>query len=128
MMVTGNASHRFMRAVWDLHSRMFQNYFDWCKHVGLVSRPSTAAAFLRSSEPYTDEVAIMLMMELGLYFCIWTEAANLRYMPESIWFIFWTMRFSSTFAELVGSGERKGDQIIPVPADPMLVSYVPMLR
>ncbi|CAD7698647.1 unnamed protein product [Ostreobium quekettii] len=113
-----------MHSVWDLHSKIFQNYFDWCKHVGLPRRPTSQSERFRNKEPFTDEIIIMLMNELALFYCIWTEGANVRYMPEVLCFIFWTMRFSPFFTELDGCGngqQGKGvGEFIPVPVDPDL--------
>ncbi|CAD7698034.1 unnamed protein product [Ostreobium quekettii] len=114
---------RFMHSVWELHSKIFQNYFNWCKHVGLPRRPVSQSERFRNKEPYTDEIIIMLMNELALFYCIWTEGANVRYMPEVMCFIFWTMRFSPVFSELDGpldgkKGKGIGGEFIPVPVDP----------
>lgn len=117
MVGLSDARLRFMQAVWDMHSRVFQNYFDWCKHINLPYRPISQSANFAKSEPHSDEVVMMLVKELALYFCIWTEAANLRYMPESLVFVFWTMRFSPIFAEL--DDGREG--VTPVPTDPEVV-------
>lgn len=32
--------------------------------------------------------------ELALYFLLYTEAANLRHLPEALWFLFWVLRNS----------------------------------
>lgn len=32
--------------------------------------------------------------ELALYFLLYTEAANLRHLPEALWFLFWILRNS----------------------------------
>jgi hypothetical protein len=32
-----------------------------------------------------------LLSELSLYFLLYSEAANLRHMPEALWFVFYTM-------------------------------------
>eukprot|EP00803_Ostreobium_quekettii_P008300 evm.model.scf_2302.2 EVM.evm.TU.scf_2302.2 scf_2302:9712-17129(+) len=121
----GDPEYRFQRAVWDLHSRIFRNYFAWCKHVNLPPRPSPQSSSFKNRQPFTDEAVIVLMNELALYFCIYTEAANMRYMPEGLCFIFWTMRFSPKFAELRGNGDRS-EKVAPVPTDPEVI--VPNLR
>lgn len=40
------------------------------------------------------------LLELALYFLIWSEAANLRHTPELLWFIFRTMRTSTVYVEV----------------------------
>jgi len=32
--------------------------------------------------------------ELALYFLLYSEAANLRHLPELLWFLFWVLRNS----------------------------------
>ena len=32
--------------------------------------------------------------ELALYFLLWSEAANLRHLPECLWFHYWILRNS----------------------------------
>ena len=32
--------------------------------------------------------------ELALYFLLWSEAANLRHLPECLWFLYWILRNS----------------------------------
>ena len=36
----------------------------------------------------------MELQELAMYLLLYTEAANLRHLPECLWFIFWIMRNS----------------------------------
>ena len=33
--------------------------------------------------------------ELALYFLLYTEGANLRHLPEGLWFLFWVLRNSA---------------------------------
>lgn len=105
-------------SLWEYHSKIFQPYIGWCNHVGLHQRPVTQADTFAKSEPYSDSVACMLLNELALYMCIWTEGANLRYMPELTCFLYHVLRFSSNFEELLQS-KSKG---AAVPTDPEAVS------
>jgi hypothetical protein len=44
-----------------------------------------------------------LLEELALYFLIHSEAANLRHMPEALWFLYWVVRNSPTrIAQVTG--------------------------
>ena len=32
-----------------------------------------------------------MLQDLALYFLIWTEGANVRHLPEAIWWLFWIL-------------------------------------
>lgn len=36
-------------------------------------------------------IAILQLQRLALWFLIYTEAANLRHMPECLWWLFWVL-------------------------------------
>ena len=40
--------------------------------------------------------------ELALYFLLYTEGANLRHLPEGLWFLFWVFRNSAARMAEVG--------------------------
>lgn len=105
-------------STWELHSKIFQPYFGWCNHVGLPFRPQSHEQIFAKSNPYTDQVVHMLLNELALYMCIWTESANLRYMPEMLCFIYYTMRFSPAF----DSALKQEEKWRKIPSDPTSVS------
>ena len=43
---------------------------------------------------YTTQMWEWQLEELALYFLLYTEAANLRHLPEALWFLFWVLRNS----------------------------------
>ena len=48
----------------------------------------------------SPEACHMLLCELALFFLIWTEAANVRHMPEAMWFLWWCCAHTVAFTEL----------------------------
>ena len=46
--------------------------------------------------PATAQLWEYQLEELSLYFLLYTEGANLRHLPEGLWFLFWVFRNSST--------------------------------
>jgi hypothetical protein len=40
------------------------------------------------------------LYELALYYLIYGEGANLRHLPELLWFIFWICRHSKRFEDV----------------------------
>ncbi|KAK9791384.1 hypothetical protein WJX73_009386 [Symbiochloris irregularis] len=84
----------FEKAVLMVHSKVFAPFREWAKHVGLalsdaivVRRPGMA--LLGPSNPL--ERGPLFLEDLALYFCIWTEAANARHLPEGLWWLFWIL-------------------------------------
>ncbi len=55
-----------------------------------------------------------LLRELALYFLIYSESANLRHMPEALWFIFWLLH---------NSPERFNGNSFPAPTHPGSVAF-----
>ena len=104
------------------------NYFKWCDHVGLPARPSSQNEWFNKAEPFSDEACNMIVAEVALSYLIWTEAHNLRYLPELLNFIFWTMRFSPAFEEAANVSQNGRGNIQPVPNDPEAVGCSMLAR
>ncbi|MFS7994499.1 putative 1,3-beta-glucan synthase [Helianthus anomalus] len=64
----------------DLMKKFFKNYTEWCKF--LEKKNSIRLPF---SEPEAQQYKLLY---IGLYLLIWGEAANLRFMPECLAYIF----------------------------------------
>ncbi|XP_050370862.1 putative callose synthase 8 isoform X1 [Argentina anserina] len=72
-------------AVDELMRRLFKNYTSWCKFLGRKSNIRL---------PYVKQEAQQYkLLFLGLYLLIWGEAANLRFMPECLCYIFHNMAY-----------------------------------
>uniref|UniRef100_A0ACD5VIQ8 Uncharacterized protein n=1 Tax=Avena sativa TaxID=4498 RepID=A0ACD5VIQ8_AVESA len=62
-----------------LMNKVFQNYISWCRYLHLESNikiPTDAS----TQQPE--------LLYIGLYFLIWGEASNVRFMPECLCYIF----------------------------------------
>lgn len=69
----------------ELLRKFFKNYTNWCKFLGRKSN-----IWL----PYVKQEAQQYkLLYLGLYLLIWGEAANLRFMPECLCYIFHHMAY-----------------------------------
>ncbi|GER33644.1 glucan synthase-like 4 [Striga asiatica] len=67
-------------AVDELMKKFFKNYTDWCKFLGRKSNIRL---------PYLKQEAQQYkLLYIALYLLIWGEAANLRFMPECLCYIF----------------------------------------
>ncbi|KAL8242615.1 hypothetical protein R6Q59_012917 [Mikania micrantha] len=64
----------------ELMKKFFKNYTEWCKF--LEKKNSIRLPFL---DPEAQQYKILY---IGLYLLIWGEAANLRFMPECLAYIF----------------------------------------
>ncbi|KAH6557053.1 hypothetical protein KP509_1Z138200 [Ceratopteris richardii] len=76
------------RAVDELMKSLFKNYFKWCKFIQCkpaIWNPSVKANY---SE---EEIQQRKLLYMGLYLLVWGEAANLRFMPECLCYIFHNM-------------------------------------
>eukprot|EP00252_Welwitschia_mirabilis_P007366 TRINITY_DN18640_c0_g1_i2.p1 TRINITY_DN18640_c0_g1~~TRINITY_DN18640_c0_g1_i2.p1 ORF type:complete len:1915 (+),score=322.94 TRINITY_DN18640_c0_g1_i2:50-5794(+) len=69
-------------AVRDVFKKTLGNYISWCKY--LCKR----TAWERRLEPLNREKKLLL---IALYFLIWGEAANVRFVPECLCYIFHNM-------------------------------------
>ncbi|KAL7588235.1 hypothetical protein Lser_V15G39895 [Lactuca serriola] len=73
------------RAVDVVMNKLFKNYKTWCKFLG---RPHS----LRLPKEQ-EEVQQRKLLYMGLYLLIWGEAANVRFMPECLCYIFHNMAY-----------------------------------
>ncbi|KAL6555852.1 Callose synthase 5 [Orobanche hederae] len=73
------------RAVNALMNKLFKNYKTWCKYLGRKHS-------LRLPQGQ-QEVQQRKILYMGLYLLIWGEAANVRFMPECLCYIFHNMAY-----------------------------------
>ncbi|KAG8383820.1 hypothetical protein BUALT_Bualt04G0053600 [Buddleja alternifolia] len=73
------------RAVEALMNKLFKNYKTWCKFLGKKHS-------LRLPQGQ-QEVQQRKILYMGLYLLIWGEAANVRFMPECLCYIFHNMAY-----------------------------------
>ncbi|CAI0428151.1 unnamed protein product [Linum tenue] len=73
------------RAVDAVMNKIFKNYKNWCKFLGRKH-----SLRLPQSQPEIQQRKILYM---GLYLLIWGEAANVRFMPECLCYIFHNMAY-----------------------------------
>ncbi|XP_022879526.1 callose synthase 5-like [Olea europaea var. sylvestris] len=73
------------RAVNALMNKLFKNYKTWCKYLGRKHS-------LRLPQAQQD-VQQRKILYMGLYLLIWGEAANVRFMPECLCYIFHNMAY-----------------------------------
>ncbi|KAG1347013.1 callose synthase 7 [Cocos nucifera] len=62
-----------------LLDKVFKNYYSWCAY---LHRPSNIKF------PDNAETQQLDLLYIGLYFLIWGEASNVRFMPECLCYIF----------------------------------------
>nr|ACV04900.1 callose synthase 5 [Arabidopsis thaliana] len=73
------------RAVDTVMSKLFKNYKNWCKFLGRKHS-------LRLPQAAQD-IQQRKILYMGLYLLIWGEAANIRFMPECLCYIFHNMAY-----------------------------------
>ncbi|KAL6523086.1 Callose synthase 5 [Orobanche hederae] len=73
------------RAVDALMNKLFKNYKTWCKYLGRKH-----SLRLPKGQPDVQQRKLLYM---GLYLLIWGEAANVRFMPECLCYIFHNMAY-----------------------------------
>ncbi|XP_024996766.1 callose synthase 5-like [Cynara cardunculus var. scolymus] len=73
------------RAVDGVMTKLFKNYKTWCKYLGKKHS-------LRLPKGH-QEVQQRKLLYMGLYLLIWGEAANVRFMPECLCYIFHNMAY-----------------------------------
>ncbi|CAN0852258.1 Callose synthase 5 [Linum grandiflorum] len=73
------------RAADTVMQKIFKNYKNWCKFLGRKHNLR-----LPQSQPEIQQRKIIYM---GLYLLIWGEAANVRFMPECLCYIFHNMAY-----------------------------------
>ena len=106
----GAGRPRFALAVYELHTSIFHGYErGWCAHVGLPPRPREAARKLAAARWWDTGAVHGMLLELCLYFLLYSEAANLRHTPELLWFLFWAAAHSDTARALW----RRGMPLLP---------------
>uniref|UniRef100_A0A803KQG1 1,3-beta-glucan synthase component FKS1-like domain-containing protein n=1 Tax=Chenopodium quinoa TaxID=63459 RepID=A0A803KQG1_CHEQI len=66
------------KAIYEVYLKVLDNYFKWCKYLRI-------RIAWNSSDAITRERKLILV---SLYFLIWGEAANVRFLPECICYIF----------------------------------------
>lgn len=73
------------RALTEVMKKIFKNYKKWCEYLGRKS-----SLWLPTIQ---QEVEQRKLLYVGLYLLIWGEAANLRFMPECLCYIYHHMAF-----------------------------------
>ncbi|KAM1064683.1 hypothetical protein TB2_028228 [Malus domestica] len=93
------------RALTDVMKKLFKNYKKWCKYLDRKS-----SLWLPTIQ---QEVQQRKLLYMGLYLLIWGEAANLRFMPECLCYIYHHMAFE-LYGMLAGSvSPMTGEHIKP---------------
>jgi len=69
-----------------LHAKVFSNYVKWCRAMAVAPHFSKMNTSMNAPPAVASRV-----VDLVLYFCIWGEGANLRHMPECVWFLYHKM-------------------------------------
>ncbi|KAJ6813042.1 callose synthase 3-like [Iris pallida] len=93
------------RALTEVMKKLFRNYKKWCKYLGRKS-----SLWLPTIQ---QEVQQRKLLYMGLYLLIWGEAANLRFMPECLCYIYHHMAFE-LYGMLAGNVSPKtGENIRP---------------
>ncbi|KAA8528138.1 hypothetical protein F0562_035611 [Nyssa sinensis] len=93
------------RALNEVMKKLFKNYKKWCKYLGRKS-----SLWLPIIQ---QEVQQRKLLYMGLYLLIWGEAANLRFMPECLCFIYHNMAFE-LYGMLAGSvSSLTGENVKP---------------
>ncbi|KAG2448283.1 hypothetical protein HYH02_006867 [Chlamydomonas schloesseri] len=96
----------FACAVWELHSHIFLSYegsAGWCRLLGVRPRLAEVEADVLQApgrSAHDPAIVCVLLLELCLYFLLYSEAANLRHTPELLWFLFWAAAHSETMQRL----------------------------
>ncbi|KAJ4891434.1 Callose synthase 2 [Raphanus sativus] len=85
--------------------KLFKNYKKWCKYLGRKS-----SLWLPTIQ---QEVQQRKLLYMGLYLLIWGEAANLRFMPACLCYIYHHMAFE-LYGILAGSvSSMTGERVKP---------------
>jgi callose synthase len=69
-----------------LHAKVFSNYVRWCRAMAVPPHFSRMNTSMNAPPAVASRV-----VDLVLYFCVWGEGANLRHMPECVWFLYHKM-------------------------------------
>eukprot|EP00775_Hariotina_reticulata_P008714 gene8714-8895_t len=81
-------------AIADVHAEYFEEYRLWHRQLELGELPLVSGIRADSVQAPT---APLQLLELALWFLIYTEAANLRHTPHLLFLIFYIMRSSKPF-------------------------------
>ncbi|KAH7669357.1 callose synthase protein [Dioscorea alata] len=93
------------RALTEVMKKLFKNYKKWCKYLDRKS-----SLWLPTIQ---QEVQQRKLLYMGLYLLIWGEAANLRFMPECLCYIYHHMAFE-LYGMLAGNvSPMTGENIKP---------------
>uniref|UniRef100_A0A1D1XVQ2 1,3-beta-glucan synthase n=2 Tax=Anthurium amnicola TaxID=1678845 RepID=A0A1D1XVQ2_9ARAE len=93
------------RALTAVMKKLFKNYKKWCKYLDRKS-----SLWLPTIQ---QEVQQRKLLYMGLYLLIWGEAANLRFMPECLCYIYHHMAFE-LYGMLAGNvSPMTGENIKP---------------
>ncbi|KAG5015805.1 hypothetical protein JHK85_021941 [Glycine max] len=95
------------RALNEVMKKLFRNYKKWCKYLGRKS-----SLWLPTIQ---QEMQQRKLLYMGLYLLIWGEAANLRFMPECLCFIYHHMAFE-LYGMLAGN-------VSPLTGEPVKPAY-----
>ncbi|CAL9052134.1 unnamed protein product [Musa banksii] len=72
-----------------LKKKVFKNYESWCKYLQCESNIKTILPGSNDQRRLSDAESQQLeLLYIGLYFLIWGEASNVRFMPECLCYIF----------------------------------------
>jgi len=77
-----------------LHAKVFSNYMKWCRAMGVPPNFSKMNSAMAAPPAVTSRV-----VDLVLFFCVWGESANIRHMPECLWFLYHKMMEEYTLSE-----------------------------
>ncbi|GAA0169377.1 hypothetical protein LIER_23880 [Lithospermum erythrorhizon] len=92
-------------AVDELMKKFFKNYTDWCKFLGRKSNIRL---------PYLKQEAQQYkLLYVGLYLLIWGEAANIRFMPECLCYIFHHMAYEMHSVLIGAISMTSGEKVMP---------------
>jgi len=69
-----------------LHAKVFSNYMKWCRAMGVPPNFSKMNSSMSAPPAVASRV-----VDLVLFFCVWGEGANVRHMPECMWFLYHKM-------------------------------------
>ncbi|KAM3731408.1 hypothetical protein ACB098_12G161500 [Castanea mollissima] len=92
------------RALTEVMKKLLKNYRKWCKY--LDSKSSLREPTLQ------QEVQQRKLLYMGLYLLIWGEAANLRFMPECLCYIYHHMAFE--LCGILAGSPMTGEPVKPV--------------
>jgi callose synthase len=95
------------RALNEVMKKLFKSYKKWCKYLGRKS-----SLWLPTIQ---QEMQQRKLLYMGLYLLIWGEAANLRFMPECLCYIYHHMAFE-LYGMLAGN-------VSPLTGEPVKPAY-----